>query len=246
MPAVVANTIFGPFVVPPYDEYLSQALIRMGQYAPEEFATWRPYLPAGGIVLEVGANIGPHTIPFAMAVGIEGRVIACEPQRMLAYMLCGTVALIDARNVEVKNVACGRESGVVHIPPIDYGSHGNFGGLELKGRKEGEPIPCIPVDAMQLPRVDFLKIDVEGMELDVLHGAKETLARCRPVISVEADREAQVPALLGFLKTHDYRAWWHRPPLGPLWPRIVSINLLALPRGAELPEPQGHVEPAIP
>jgi FkbM family methyltransferase len=251
MTAVVASTAFGPMLVPPYDEYLSQAMIRFGQYAPREFATWRPYLPAGGVVLDVGANIGAHTLPFATAVGAGGRVIAIEPQRALFYMLCGTIALGNLQYViTARHCAMGREPGTVNVPLLDYGTRNNFGGLELRGvdptQVPCELVPCIPLDSIRLDRLDFLKIDVEGMELDVLHGGKETITRFRPVISVEADREKNVPAILASLRLNGYRAWWHRPPLGDLWPRVVSTNLLALPRDREdLPLPEGDVELAI-
>ncbi len=246
MTAVLASTRWGPMLVPPFDEYVSQALIRLGQYAPTELDTWIPYLPAGGIIVDAGANIGAHTLAFALAVGPSGTVIAVEPQRMLNYMLCGTIALNAVRNVHVKLCALGREPGQVFIPAIDYGAPGNFGGVELKHTKEGDSIACVPLDGWKLQQLDFLKVDVEGMELDVLHGASETIGRCRPVISVEADREKNVPATLTWLRLNGYRAWWHRPALGALWPRVVSINLLALPRDREgLPDPVGDVEVAI-
>lgn len=239
MTAVLTHTRWGPMLCPPYDQYLGQALIRTGVYAEAEFSTWLPYLPEGGVILDVGANIGCHTLPFAVAVGPTGRVIAFEPQKMLFYMLCGSIAMTGHRHVDVKLGGLGRESAILHVPPIDYTGPGNFGGLELKGQKEGEPVPCLALDAMKLPQVDFIKIDVEGMELDVLHGGKETIARCKPVLSVEADREQNTPATLNWLRLNGYRAWWHRPELGPLWPRVVSINLLCLPRDRELPVPEG-------
>jgi FkbM family methyltransferase len=247
MTAVVASTAFGPMIVPPYDTYLSQALIRLGQYAPAEFATWRPFLPAGGTVVDAGANVGAHTLAFAAAVGAEGSVFAVEPQRTLFYMLCGTIALGNLQHViTATQCALGREPGQVRVPPLDYSAPNNFGGLELRDVKEGEAVPCVPLDSVTLERLDFLKIDVEGMELDVLHGATETVSRHRPVISAEADREKNVPALLGWFRLNRYRVWWHKPPLGPLWPRVVSVNLLALPRDREdLPLPEGDVEVAV-
>ena len=51
MTAILTRARHGLYLVPPYDSYLSKALIRMGEYAPEEFNTWRPYLPVEGVVV---------------------------------------------------------------------------------------------------------------------------------------------------------------------------------------------------
>jgi FkbM family methyltransferase len=238
-------------LVPPADAYVGQALIRMGQYCPAEFATWRPYVPAGGVVVDAGANLGAHTMAFALTVGPGGVVFAIEPQRSLFHMICGSAALCGVSQIVIaKHIALAREAGSVRVPILDYGAPQNFGGLSLSDvlppDAPSEPVPAIPLDAMQLPRLDFLKIDVEGAELSVLHGAKETIGACRPVLSVEADREKNVPATLAWLRLNGYRAWWHRPLLGALWPRVASQNLLALPRDREdLPAPEGVDEMAI-
>lgn len=235
-------------LVPPFDVYVSQSLIRTGVFSPAEFATWLPFLPEGGTVLDIGANVGAHTIPFAHAVGPTGRVVAFEPQRQLAYMLSGTVALCGTWQVKVQQCALGKDDGSVHIPPLDYSGQNNFGALEVGKHTEGEHVVRLPLDVMatDCDRVDFIKIDVEGMELDVLLGAEQIIATHRPVLAIEADRDPQVPSLLLWLKRHDYRAWWHRPPLGVLFPNTISINLLALPREkTELPEPVGDVEAVI-
>lgn len=242
MTASLTSTKFGPMLVPPYDVYLSQAMIRQGEYAPDEFETWAPYVRPGAVVVDVGANFGSHTFAFAQAVGVTGMVHAVEPQRMLYYMLCGTIAMLGANNVHPHHLALGRETGEVRVPQPDYSATANFGAMELAESRFGEPVPRMPLDVLRLPRVDFLKIDVEGMELDVLLGASETIKRHRPVMAIEADREQNVAALLGFLRTHGYRAWWHRPALGAIWPGVVSVNLLALPAEFELPEPEGEVE----
>lgn len=255
MTAILTRTMFGIAIVPPYDEYLSKALIRNGVYCPDELETWMPYIPVGGTVVDAGANVGAHTLAFAAQVGREGTVFAVEPQRMLCSMLHGSLALNGINHVHVKNCALGREKGIARIPKsLDYGQHANFGGLSLKDippEVPCEPIPVLTIDGWKLSRLDFFKIDVEGAELAVLHGSVDTVASQRPVISVEADREENVPAIMGWLKQRDYRAWWHKPKLGALWMNergqpIVSINLLALPRErSELPEPTGDVEVAI-
>lgn len=251
MTAIIAATKHGPMLVPPYDEYVAQALIRLGEYAPTEFETWRPYLPVGGTVIDAGANLGAHTLPFAHAVGPTGHVLAVEPQGQLFRMLCGTLVLNGITHADLRHAALGRSPGAVIVPTLDYSRHANFGGLALDQASDenGTYVPVVTIDDSMSParRVDFLKIDVEGAEVDVLHGAELMITRDRPVLSVEADRDRQVPALLGWLRSHHYRAWWHRPFLGPLWPNIVSINLLALPRErTALPDPTGDVEVVIP
>lgn len=244
--AIVTPSKFGPMLVPPFDVYLSRAMIANGEYAPDEFETWRPYLRLESVVLDIGANFGAHTFAFA-DVARFGVVLAIEPQRALFNMLSGSIELTGSANVRAKHCACGRTPGQVFIPPINYAGVGNFGGLELGATTEGDPVARVAIDSWALKHVDFIKIDVEGMELDVLEGARDTIARCRPVLAVEADRPKQVPALLEFLREAGYRAWWHKPPLGDLWPNIISINLLALPaERTDLPEPEGDIEPVAP
>ncbi len=250
MTAVLTATLWGPMLVPPNDQYVAQSLIRTGEFSPEEFATWRRYLPEGSVVFDAGANIGAHTLAFASAIGMRGIVFAIEPQRVLYQMLNGSLALCGARNVVARNVALGREDGgYARIPMLDYAAPQNFGGLDLRAVPADAPCENIPIrsiDSFGLPRLEFLKIDCEGMELDILHGAKETITKCRPVISAEADREPNQPAMLAWFRLNGYRVWWHKPPLGALFPTNISINLLALPREREnLPEPQGHVTAAV-
>ncbi len=242
--AILSHSELGIQLCPPYDEYVSQSVIRLGQYCKAELDTWLPYLPKDGFALDIGANFGSHTLGMARAVGRGGRVVAFEPQWALFAMLCGSAALNDLRQIRAQWLALGRETGVVRVPPIRYDMPGNFGGLELGTPGAGEAVPRLTLDSFKFEDLDFAKIDVEGMELDVLAGAEETIARCRPVLCVEADRDAQVPALIAWLREQNYRLWWHRPLLGPLWPNVVSVNLMALPaERTDLPDPIGATEP---
>jgi len=71
----------------------------------------------------------------------------------------------------------------------------------------------VPLDDFELPRLDMLKADVEGMELSVLKGAKATLERCRPVLYLECDRKDRAPDLINHLFELGYNCHWHRPPM---------------------------------
>ena len=71
----------------------------------------------------------------------------------------------------------------MNVPPIDYGKTNNFGGVSLTASGAGQPVPVISLDALHLPACDLLKIDVEGMEAEVIRGADQVLRSFRPLCS---------------------------------------------------------------
>lgn len=79
------------------------------------------------------------------------------------------------------NVAAGREPGTISMSPP---GGGNYGAVFTQ---PGDSIPVITIDSLCLPEVNYMKIDVEGDELDVLAGAMNTIYRCKPVICIESN-----------------------------------------------------------
>jgi FkbM family methyltransferase len=226
------------------DRYIGRALDKYGEISRGEAMFLSQIIRPGMTVVEVGANIGLLTVPFARFVAPGGKVIAFEPQRIVYQMLCGNIALNALDNVFVHNSAVGRALGSITVPPIDYAQPGNFGGIELGLSAAGEPVPLLTIDALALDRCHFMKIDVEGMELDVLEGAAETLRRFRPPLYFENDRVEKSPALIEHLFALDYRLYWHTPSLyrvdnffgdgEDIFPGRVSDNVIAVPRGGPL------------
>ncbi len=159
----------------------------------------RVHFGDGAVVLDCGANVGVHTVEWAKQMTGWGRVIAVEAQERLFYALAGNLAINNCLNARAINAAVGAVAGTMRVPVPDYLQAGNLGGLELRAsaRTEfiGQPIdyseaatveiPGITVDGLKLPRLDLLKVDVEGMEAEVLDGARATIAACRPVIVAE-------------------------------------------------------------
>jgi FkbM family methyltransferase len=117
------------------------------------------------------------TVGMAQKVGPTGAIHAFEPQGAIHEVLCANVAQLG--NVVVHRKAAGAAPGVIHVPPRDYDSAGNFGGVALGGGV-GEQVPVVTIDSLKLQRLRLMKIDVEGMELEVLQGAAETIMRCEP------------------------------------------------------------------
>jgi FkbM family methyltransferase len=154
---------------------------------------------AGVMALDVGANIGVHTIEWARAMTGWGSVVAIEAQERIYYALAGNIALNNCFNARAIHAAAGATAGIIGIPQIDYNIPSSFGSFEIVQRSGTEfigqpidysennltPINQITVDGLKLERIDFIKIDVEGMELSVLSGAMETILAHRPILLVE-------------------------------------------------------------
>jgi len=180
---------------------VGHSLLTLSRYEPHVVATLRQALLTrrarvgnGVHVLDIGANIGVFTVEMARAILGWGTITAFEPQERLFYALCGNLALNNLLNAGAVMAAVGAESGKIDVPMVDYLAEASFGSLELRGMNvdlgqklsgETAPVPLITVDELNLPRVDFMKIDVEGMELELLAGAERTLYTHKPILFIE-------------------------------------------------------------
>lgn len=189
-------------------------------------------------------NIGTHTLALARLVGERGRVHAFEPQRIVFQNLCANMALNSIENVECHHAGAGAEDGFVRIPDIRYDLSGNFGGMDVRQFKDGHKVRMVRLDGfLDLARLNLLKIDVEGMEQEVIRGARELIGRCKPALYVENNSGESSKGLIELIWSLDYQLFWHLPPLfNPanfagdpenLFPGIVSANMLGLPKSAK-------------
>jgi FkbM family methyltransferase len=193
------------------DRYIGRSLDVYGEWAEAELDLLSQVLKPGDIVLDVGANIGTHTVPLARKVGETGAVVAFEPQRLTFQFLCGNIALNALTNVLCHNVVVSDAAGQAIIPALDPTIEWNFGSLTSEGHKEGERVQAIRIDDLKLARCNLIKIDVEGAEIRVLHGARATIKARRPVLFVENNTEQGSPAILKALDQLEYACWWHIP-----------------------------------
>lgn len=237
----LTKTRYGRFLYNPNDVYIGKALEAYGEAHELELQLLRQLCSPGNVVFDLGANIGDHTIPLAQHVGTSGFVYAFEPQRLIFQMLCANVALNDLSNVDCLHVALGATHGTVLIPEIDYSVEANYGGIEVSGFADGRPVPRIVLDDYVDARgAELVKIDVEGMEGEVLEGGRKFIARFRPVLYVENDRIDRSQDLIELLYAFGYRAFWHVAPLynaenynqnsNNVYPNIVTTNMLCIPK----------------
>ena len=233
------------------DKYVGGSLDRYGEFSELEANLFSDLIKPGMVVLEIGANIGAHTVHLAKLVGKNGRVVAFEAQRVIFQILCANLALNGIENTHVKCLAAGAVAGEIMVPRVDYRADNNFGAISLGGA-DGDVVEMIAIDNLNLPACHMIKIDVEGMEKEVLDGARQTITRFRPSLYVENDRPDKHAELIATLFDLDYRIWWHLPWLyNPanfagdsenVFPNIASFNVLCLPREAAPDEIKGGVE----
>jgi FkbM family methyltransferase len=180
-------------------------ILEKGAFDPEEvklavglLAARRRHHGDGVMAIDCGANIGVHTIEWAVAMTGWGSVFAIEAQERIYYALAGNIAINNCFNAMALHAAVSSEPGVMTIPNPNYMLPSSFGSLELRQSANNEfigqainytentaEIRKVTIDEFDLPRVDFIKLDVEGMELEALAGAEKTITSRRPILLVE-------------------------------------------------------------
>lgn len=188
------------------DKFLTGCIAETGEFSEGEVDIFRSILTPEDMVIEVGANMGAHTLALASLCKV---VVAFEPQRLMFQILAGNLALNSVDNVLAIPQAVGDKDDSILIPTLDPTLSNNFGGLSVKGLDKGEPVQQVTIDGFGFTRVDLIKIDCEGMEADVLQGARETIKNCQPWIYLEFESNRQV--LLNLIEEMGYRVLRHLP-----------------------------------
>jgi FkbM family methyltransferase len=213
------ESVYGNLIVNRHCAYQADVLIKTGfphiQFELMKILTIINRLPEHCVVVDAGANIGLVAIPIAQAVAARGgTVLAFEVQRMLFYALCGSAALNDLANLHAFNLGLGSGVGQIHAPQIDYSHPQDFGEISLAHPNPGAPgevVTIMSIDSLNLNRLDFLKIDVEGMEPDILRGARDSIAKYQPWCWVEY-RQVGIEPIKANFPGQNYRFF----PMDPL------------------------------
>jgi FkbM family methyltransferase len=200
---------------------------------PEIVGHIQRWVRPGQTVIDVGANIGVHTLLLAQLVGPGGKVHCFEPDPQSSRWLLENVRLSGLDQVTPWSLALGSRDGVAElhldikasrttsllsgwVPPIDHHS------------RQRMRVATARLDDLQIGKVDFVKIDVEGTELDVLAGARETIAASRPVVLVEVLDVDRLNELVSMFSALNYSVADARYGAG-VGPGSGSGNLIAIP-----------------
>ncbi len=251
------------------NNFTSFAVAVLGERDPNVMRFLRRWVRPGFVACDVGANIGTYSVPLARLVGPQGHVISFEPNRPTFACLRANIRQNRLTNVTLLRAAAGPETGTANLVVTEE----NFGEVHLAPHPASSraPAPCNPlgytssasltsalsaqvavttIDAeiarLRLPRVDFIKIDVEGFELAALRGATRTLANnANLVVQTEivpahsARYGFDVADLAAFFRAHGFQPYacddaGHMHPVRPdsfpaeadwFWARSSSVFL---------------------
>jgi FkbM family methyltransferase len=192
----------------------------------------RSALPRDGVFIDVGANVGIHTLAIAHHVSQGGAGVAFEPHPVNHRLLVNNLKQNHLRHVTAENV--GLAEVATTLTGIGRAEGGNWS-LASQGDYRFE-VRLVRLDDYlrdhPLPRLDLMKMDVEGAELRVLRGARQTIKRFRPLIVFEvcpswmAKMETSVSELFAELAGHGYSI--HPLPVRAIaWNRRVKVDDLA-------------------
>jgi len=229
---IVQPSDFGPIIVSKNDTIISRMITQNGYWAGDDIQLISKILEnrlkakQQVIFYDIGSNIGTHTLALGSLFRNRIMTRAFEAQRQIYYMLCGTVALNNLSNTFCHHNAVSNVSGEsMDILLPDYSANNNFGALELRPPKHSynqrmvyrdkETVKTITVDHFK-EAIDFMKLDIEGMEDAALRGATQSIDQHRPACLIEIHK-TDAAFVLEFFKSRNYAAW------------MKSENLIALP-----------------
>jgi FkbM family methyltransferase len=211
---ITASTDHGTMIMNRFDQHIDSGrvfgagfqLLNKASYDPDEVALLlslldlrRKYYGDGVVAVDCGANLGVHTVEWAKHMTAWGVVLAFEAQERIYYALAGNIAINNCFNARAIHAAVTSQSGTMKMPKPNYLTNSSFGSLELRKRDGTEfigqaidysedkmvDVRTVNLDSFNFPRLDLVKIDVEGMELDVLAGAVKCIGDNHPILLVE-------------------------------------------------------------
>lgn len=222
-------TDFGVAVVEG-DSHLSKWIIEQSRLDVQDLycRLFQKYIPEGGVVVDAGACLGDHTLSYSRMVGANGTVHAFEPNPVAFE--CLRFNFRNSHNVRLYNAGLGRTFSMMSMEPSETQSD-NLGACRMVSHPG--LIPVRPLDRLNLMGLNFMKIDVEGMELDVLIGAERTIRKFRPVMLIEVNRpvldlrQISTWQIFHFLEDLDYNVM---PSESHLSLELDNVDVLAIPK----------------
>lgn len=241
---IVVPTEYGPLIVNRNDFNQANELMKTGRAVDhrEIMLLGEFMIRRGGVFVDAGGCFGTFAIPMARAAKM---VHVFEGQPVLCNMIAGAAALNSLSNVRCHNVVLSdwpyAVPSQVELPQYDYDQPMNFGSVEFGGEQtemlhqargtdpeKQERVEVRSLDSYHLQNVTAMKIDVEGMEAQVVAGAKETIQRDRPILYIEIFKSS-FEAVRDAIPKVDYSIWQQGDNLWALPQELLPLFVKLCP-----------------
>lgn len=200
------------------DQWLSKWVEETGRLDHDAMIAEKivPRLRPGDWVIDAGAAIGDHTVAYAKAVGEKGAVFAYEPNHVAVQCLKHNSQGYHWIHIIESPLSDGKPEKL----NFKYSDNVFASHLEPDLRWYSDGIVSESIDSREWCRMDYIKVDVEGMELKAIRGAEKTLAKFKPLLFVELNRGTlkrmgiSPEYLVGVLDGMGYKPEWLDPGHG--------------------------------
>jgi FkbM family methyltransferase len=206
----IAKTVDNQYIIAnTNDEYIGRNILALGQWEPHIRQTLKRLIREGDNVIDIGANIGTHTIYMSKLVGEKGKVYAFEPNKINHDALVFSLMLNRCFNTSVYKFGVGEKCDIMYIGKEWKNTKvvNNFGAISLQTKsssEEDEHIDIRPVDEFLFKNIRLIKIDAEGMEDKVIKGMSLLLNECKPYLIVEI-HPPEVPEMVKIISSIGYK-----------------------------------------
>jgi len=228
------------------DQYIGKSLSEYGEWSEAEVILLTQLLSTNENIIEVGSNIGTHTIPLAKKVSNGGLVYAIEPQYQNHKLLLKNIKDNDLKNVEIIKVAISSKQGEAYMNTFDENVTSNYGDSKIfnSNFENAESVPVKTLDQLfynevrEKKSIKLIKCDAQGQELNIILGSRKIIDMHKPFLYLENDDIDTSKSLIEEIKKMGYIIFWHLPPLfNPnnflkntknIFQNIISYNMFCI------------------
>ena len=221
MRTYIKSARHGKFILM-HGDMISEFVNLYGEWCEGEIELFNQIIPKNGVVIEIGSNIGMHSIPISRICN-EGKLFCFEPQRIIFQILCGNIALNNITNIHAFQEAVGDTEEFIDIQSSEYEKSWNYGSFSIeKGfNTEGKYPDTIKLEqikvisfnnffnSMKLERVDLIKVDAEGYESKILSASNNIIKEFKPFIFIENNSKENFEKVIEGIRNLNYLPFWY-------------------------------------
>ena len=234
------------------DEYIGKSLSKYGEWSEPEVILLKQLLKNNENIIEIGSNIGTHTVPLAKHVFNGGVVYAIEPQSQNYKLLSNNIKDNKIKNVKILKLAISSKQGEAYMNIFNENLTNNYGDSKIfkNNFQNSESVLVKTLDQLfyddnkEKKSIKLIKCDAQGQELDIILGSKKIIDIYKPFLYLENDDINTSRALIENIKYMGYIMFWHLPPLynpnnflknsNNIFAKIISCNMLCIHKSTKI------------